>query len=82
MSVGVEIPIYDQKRTILCTKAKLLGITPTLLTFGAIKKLIEVILVVSKVGIVDLFVILHQMRPSVLLKTSHMSTHRPLLHFG
>ena len=36
----------------------------------------------SKAGIVGLFVILHQVSASFLLKTSHKSTHRLLLHFG
>ena len=54
--------------------------------FWCLKILIEIILVVFKMGIFDLFVILHQMSAemsaSFLLKTSHMSTHRPFLHGG
>ena len=73
MSVGMETPIYDQKRTILCTTKLDFQESYRHCSLLVPLKLIDVILVVSKVGIVDLFVILHQMSASFFLKTSHIT---------
>ena len=53
-----------------------------MVTFSVIKKLMEIVLVVSKVRIVELFVFVHQLSASVLLQTLHTSTQGSLLHFG